>query len=148
MKTVFADLQRRVWTDIADTETYGNVSVRFENGLMGELDISGIMWYRKPRFVIMGEKGSFVALAHENFGQADSYIYTEKSGAPIKLEVPPAKTGNLLDGMLKFYQQMAKHLLQDCPVPVKANEVRESIKIIQGAYRSSETGQSVEVFSW
>jgi scyllo-inositol 2-dehydrogenase (NADP+) len=148
VKTVLADLQKRVWTETMDTETYANVNVRFENGLVGELDISGIMWYRKPRFVIMGEKGSFVALAHENFGQADSFIYTEKVGWPVKIDVPAVKPRTFMEVAMEFYQQVARHLTDGESVPVDPREIRETIKIIQAAYSSAERGQSVEVLSW
>ncbi len=82
--TVYADLQKRIWTDGMDTETYANVQVRFENGLTAELDIGGIMWFRKPRFLIMGEQGTFTATAHENFGEADCFLHDANGLTPVK----------------------------------------------------------------
>ena len=147
-KTVFADLQKRLWTDSMDTETYANINIRFENGLVGELDISGIMWYRKERFVIMGEKGTFVALAHDSFGEADCFVYTETDGLTSKSEIKLVDTGNLLAGMADFYKKLSDHLLHSGPLSVEPKNVRESIKIIEAAYRSAETGQSVDVLDW
>lgn len=145
VRTVFADMQYRVWSDTMDTETYANICVRFENGLVGVMEISGIMWHRKPRFIIMGEKGTFVAVAHENFGEADGIIYTETAGHPSTIELHSLEQKNRSNPILLFYQQLAAHLLRGSAVPVKPEEVRESIKIIEAAFLSAETGKSVEV---
>lgn len=143
-KTVFADLQKRVWTDTMDTETYALVTVRFENGLMGLVDVSGIAWYRKPRFVIMGEKGTFVAMADENFGQATGFIYASVADSKAKIELGKSKESK----WMLFYQQLADHLLNNSELSVKPEEARESIKIIEAVFRSAETGQSVEILNW
>jgi len=148
VKTVFADLQTRVWTDVMDTETYANVTVRFENGLVGVLDISGIMWYRKPRFLIMGENGTFVAVAGDDFGKATCCLYTEVAGLPARVEIESAKTGDFKTNMENYYRRLADHLLRGGEVPVDPGQVRESIKILEAAYVSAETGQSVDVSPW
>jgi len=47
--------------------------------------------------------------------------------------------------MRGFYQKVASHLMGEGPVPVDPAGVRESIKIIEAAQRSSESGWSVDV---
>ncbi len=142
-KTVFADLQRRIWTDTMDTETYAHVIIHFESGLVGMLDISGIAHYRKPRFLIMGEKGTFVAIADENFGNAECFIYKNVSDSSERIAVEPQKRD-----WLQFYHGLANHLLRGSELPVKPEEVRESIKIIESTFSSAETGQSVDILNW
>jgi len=144
-KTVFANLQRRLWTDTMDTETYANIVVRFENGLVGVIDLSGIYWYRKPRFVAMGEKGSFVGMADPNFGQfASACIKTEIAGLESTVSVDPLPK----EDPTLYYRRLADHLLRGAELSVRPEDVRESIKIIQAAYESERTGQSVDVSNW
>lgn len=142
-KTVFADLQRSGWGDTMDTETYANLTVRFEKGLVGVIDVSGIARYRKPRFLIMGGKGAYLAIADEEFGKASGFIHTNVSDPSVKVEAELIK-GDWRD----YYQQLADHLLEGSELQVKPEEVRETVKIIEGAFQSSEKGQSIEVLDW
>ena len=144
VQSVSADLQKRIWTDVMDTETYANLQIRFENGVTAEMDISGIMHYRKPRFVIMGELATVVAVAHENFGEADCRIHSQNGTT----EIEAVQTISGVDRMERFYTQVADHILGDGPVPVDPAGVRESIKILQAANPSAESGASVDVSTW
>ena len=139
-RTVFADLQRRVWTDTMDTETCAHITIRFENDLVGVVDISGIAWHKKPRWLLLGEKGSFIK---EDWSEGPGYIRTQVADLPAKIEVESAK-----DDWIDFYRRLADHLLKGSELAVKPEEVRESIKIIEGAFRSDQEGRSVEVLDW
>ena len=139
--SVSADLQERLWTDVMDTETYANVQIRFENGITAEMDVSGIMYYRKPRFVIMGEQATFVATAHENFGEADCRIHSAEGVEEMKSVEWPAGAGR----MRGFYERVADHLEGRGPVPADPAGVRESIKILDAARQSADQGSSVNV---
>ena len=141
VQSVSADLQKRIWTDVMDTETYANVQIRFQNGITAEMDISGIMHYRKPRFVVMGDKATFVAIAHENFGEADCRIHSVDGAEDVK----PKKTLVGVDRMTRFYERVAGALRGDGPVPVDPAGVRESIAILDAARQSSDGGRSVNL---
>ena len=134
VQSVSADLQKRLWTDTMDTETYANVQIRFANGITAEMDISGIMYYRKPRLVIMGEKAAFVAIAHENFGEADCRIHSSRGVEDVPSVASPVG-GERMRG---FYERVAAHLQGQGPNPVDPIGVRESIKILDAARRSAE----------
>ena len=140
--TVFASLQRRVWTDTMDTETYAHVIVRFENGLVGVVDISGLAWHRKPRFLLLGERGTFVGTADPDFGKLSSaQIKTEVVGLPSTIKVEPLLRE---DGKL-YYRRLADHLLKGAELSVAPQQVRESVKIIEAALASSEMGRSIDL---
>ena len=139
-KTIFADLQKRVWTDTMDTETSAHITIRFENDLVGVVDISGIAWHKKPRWLLLGEKGSFIK---EDWSEGPGYIRTQVADLPAKIKVESVK-----DNWIDFYHKLADHLLKGAALAVKPEEVRESIKIIEGAFVSDETGQSLEVLDW
>lgn len=139
-KTVFADIQRRVWTDTMDTDTASLITVRFESGLVAVFDISSIAWHKKHRWLMLGEKGSFMK---QDWEEDPGYIETRVADLPARIEVEAIKRD-----WLPTYQKLADHLLNGEDLWVKPEEVRETVKIIQGAFESDKTGQSVEILDW
>lgn len=137
---VYSDTQSRIWTDTMDTETYAHITLRFESGLSAAIDISGIARYAKPKWILFGEKGTFVK---QDWEGGLGYIYTSVADLSAKIEVEP-KVGNWLD----FYNRLSEHLLKGTELWVKPEEAREAIKIMEGAFRSAENDTLVDISEW
>lgn len=133
---VFADIQRRVWD--VDVDTFAKVIVRFDNGCLFEADLGNVQWTSKPRWRVFGENGTLVK---ESFDPEEkARVKTTVSGVPADLQIDsiPGDWGEV-------YKNVSDHLNEGAELAVKPEDVRQSIAIIEAAFQSAESGQSVPV---
>jgi predicted dehydrogenase len=132
--TVFAQMESRVWN--VDVDTFAKVVVRFQSGLVGEIEVGCISWIPRPRWHVRGEKG---ALLLEDWD--DQFrLRTEVHG--IKTDMHFDK---LPSSWQEYYRNTSAVLNEGAELAVKPEEVRKAIQIIEAAFRSAETGKAVKV---
>lgn len=132
--TVFAQMEHRVWD--VDVETFAKVSIRFKNGVMGEIEVGCISWIPRPRWHVRGEKG---ALIRE--GWEDKFrLRTQVNGIKTEMQFDA-----LPSSWSEYYRNISAVLNDGAELAVKPEQVRKAIQIIEAAFRSAETGRVVEI---
>ncbi len=123
----------RVWTD-ATNEDHVEAMIRFDGGCVADVQMSQIAKSGKPRWRLLGEKGSIVA-------EGDGFrVLSVEKGFPedqiVKFHGRPGPS---------FYQNIAAHLLKGEELIVKPEEARRVIGVMDLAEKSSRSHQSEPV---
>lgn len=131
---VFAELQTRVWD--VDVDTFAKVVVKFDNGCLFEADLGNIHQISKPRWHVFGEKGT---LLKQTFDAGDkASVKTTPDGVAATLQV------DTIPGDWSMpYKNLSDHLNHGAELLVRPENVRKSIAIIEAAFQSAASGQSV-----
>ncbi len=130
---VAGDFQKRVWQEVTN-EDYGKAFIWFDNGVTAEYLTSNIAAVTRPSWQILGTKGSI-----EKMGQ-DLILTTFTAGIKQSSKVEEIRT---LPSWAHYYRKVADHLLMGEELPVKAEEARRVIAIINAAEESSRLKKSV-----
>jgi len=125
---VFAATDRR---RTGEADTHARVIVRFEDGLLGEMEVSRASWIPRPRWRVCGGRGT---LLHQGAGFR---LKTDEGEREIAYTAP----GDPND----YYRNIVAVLEEGAPLLVTPEQVRKSIAIIEAALRSDETGASVKL---
>jgi len=134
--TVFADIQRRVWD--VDVDTFAKVVVRFDNGCIFEVDLGNVQWTSKPRWRVFGEHGTLVKESFEPEEKARVRASVNGITADLQIDSVPGDWSAV-------YKNVSAHLNEGADLIVKPENVRKSIAIIEAAFQSAESGQSVAI---
>lgn len=135
---VNGDFRKLVWNAVTN-EDHGQAIVRFENGTTADILASTIWASVRPRWRILGTKGSLTAL-NEEYGTFE--LVSHATGVPVTSKVKP-RVNHVTAGL--YYRNIADHLLMGEKLEVKAEHGRRTIAIIEAAMKSSELGHSVPV---
>jgi len=120
------------------------------------LHSSSLVRGRGPRFQIHGSKASFIKFGEDaqerqllagqrpgmpGWGEEDHSDYGEiiTSDGEVNQRVPSEK-----GGYEQYYEQMYQSIVSDAPVPVKADQSLDVIRIIQLAEQSSKEGKTIK----
>jgi len=136
--SVMGDLQKRVWHSVTN-EDHGQVYMRFKNGVTAEFMISNIAAVNKPKWLILGTKGSVVL----NEGPEQPIMLTSLTGGiwhegQVKIVMPQ-------NTWVQYYRNIADHLLMGEELIVKPEQARDVIAMIEAVSKSSELGRSVSL---
>ncbi len=132
---VWGDLQKRVWHSVTN-EDHGQVCLRFENGVTADFMISHIAASKRPKWRILGTKGSIEL----DWGQQEINLVSVASGIRQDSRV---KIGARAPFGSEYYRNVADHLLMGEALAVKPEEARRVIAVIEAAQRSAAEGVSV-----
>jgi scyllo-inositol 2-dehydrogenase (NADP+) len=151
--TVFCDTQHIKW-DI-DIESHLNCIVRFQNGVSYGIELSNICRIKKPRWFVLGDKGTLCKYGLDPQepamirGNIDAAVYNPDERPKVVTEVDGKVTEMLLDyipGNWKaYYQNISDVLNKGAELAVKPEEVRENMRLIDAIIESAEKGTSVKV---
>jgi scyllo-inositol 2-dehydrogenase (NADP+) len=134
--SVFAELQTRVWD--VDVDTFAKVVVRFDNGCIFEVDLGNVHWISKPRWQVFGEKGTLVKRTFER--EEKAFVKTSLNDIPASLEIDSVPGDWSMP-----YKNVSDHLNKGADLAVKPENVRKSIAIIEAAFASAASCQSVSI---
>ncbi|MGD9495003.1 MAG: Gfo/Idh/MocA family protein [Armatimonadota bacterium] len=134
-KSVFAQFEHRVWTEIMDVPTHSQLMIQFESGMWAEATFSNISWAPKPRWRVLGEKGG---LLKQTGGGGTVSLYHQVAGQPSVTEVQCIETK-----LAELYQNVADHINEGVELIVKPEQARRYVAIYEAAYVSAQTGQAV-----
>jgi len=151
--TVFCDTHHIKW-DI-DIESHLNCIVRFKNGMSYGIELSNICRIKKPRWFVLGDKGTLCKYGLDPQepamvrGNIDAAVYNPDERPKVVTEVDGKVTEMTLDyikGNWKaYYQNIADVLLKGAELAVKPEEVRENMRLIDAIMESAEKGVSVKM---
>jgi scyllo-inositol 2-dehydrogenase (NADP+) len=151
--TVFCDTHHVKW-DI-DIESHLNCIVKFQNGMSYGIELSNICRIRKPRWFVLGDKGTLCKYGldpQEPYmikGNIDTTVYNPDERPKVVTEVDGKVTEMVLDyipGNWKgYYQNISDVLNKGAELAVKPEEVRENMRLIDAIVASAEKGTSVKV---
>ncbi len=134
--TVFADVQRRVWD--VDVDTFAKVIVRLANGCLFEVDLCNVQCLSKPRWRVFGDKGTLVKETFDADEKARLRTFVKSIAFDEEIESVPRDWGEI-------YRNVSAHLNGGAELAVKPEGVWKSIAIIEAAFQSAESGQSVSL---
>ena len=124
-----------VWKEVTN-EDHVEAMIRFESGAVADVQFSSLAMAKKPRWQILGTKGSVVSQ-----GREDSFkVTTALKGYPAQIDVPYKKSD-----WESYYQNIADHILRGKKLEVKPEEGRRVIAIMEAAEKSSKERKTVEV---
>ncbi len=126
--SVFASISSLAWD--VDVETFARVLIQFENGVLSEVQTSNVSWLPRPRWYILGEKGSLVFWEGKFLVQT-ALEYREILPLPSRYD--------------EFYANFSKCLNEGEDLLVKPEQVRDVIALIEAAFLSARTGQTVRL---
>ncbi|MCW5934763.1 MAG: Gfo/Idh/MocA family oxidoreductase [Fimbriimonadia bacterium] len=127
---IYADIQERVWTEL-DIETQAQVHIKFDNGCAAVVDVGCISLQNRPRWLVRGEKGAVK-------GEWDKLFLKTPDQDPVELE---KVAGDWKD----YYRNISAVLNEGAELLVKPEEVRIVMQVIDAAFESARTGESVKL---
>ncbi len=119
-------------------EDHTRVSIRFENGASADIQVSHIAWVGKPKWRVLGEKGGLIDTPREQPPCAT--IRTSVKGFNGELKIPYGPTR-----YQDFYRGISEHLRHGKPVPVRPEDARRVIAVIEAAGKSNRSGRAEAV---
>ena len=132
---VMGDFQKRVWHMVTN-EDHAEAYVRFENGVTADFVISSIAASLRPKWRILGTKGSIEANWEDEALHVVSFASGIRQDSRIKVTLPGY-------GSTQYYRNIADHLLMGEELLVTPESARRVIAMIDAAQRSAELGVSV-----
>jgi len=135
-KSVYAEFEYRVWTDIMDVPTHSQLMIEFESGMWAAATFSNISWVPKPRWLVQGEQGGLFKQAG---GGGTVTWHHPIAGQPSVTEVPCIQTN-----LGELYQNVADHINDGVELIVKPEEARRYVAVYEAAYVSAEKGKAVK----
>lgn len=154
--TVFADIKSVINDEVDD---YFNISLKFDNGITYHIELATYFLKYQPRWLAAGNRGTVyinsfacdggVARTSELLDKLPAQIAETVAGPTRQFAPQPA--GVLYDDPLpevktewtEFYQNVLDVLNGKAEPLIKNAEVREVLSIMEAAFKSSETNQSI-----
>ncbi len=130
---VMGNFQKRVWNAVTN-EDFGQVYLRFENGVTADYITSTISASSRPKWRINGTKGSI----EQNWGDITliTFVNGIRQDSVVKVTLPGY-------GSTEYYRNVADHLLLGEELAVKPEQARRVIGVIEAAQLSARQGASV-----
>lgn len=126
--TVYAIIENWGW-DI-ESETYARLILRFQTGVVSDIELSHISWISRPRWYALGEQGSL------------SY---EKGVIHLRTNNGESEAAPAAQDQRDFYQNVSDVLNRGAEPAITPQQIRKVISIIEGAFLSAKTGKVVDL---
>lgn len=142
---VHASIQRE-WPGF-DVESQSMLTLHFEDGAVGVIDTGCLTRWPKPRFHVVGTKGTFI-----KFG-VDPQEEAMKAGDIDSAREPEASYGKLLDAdgehtiptlpgrWRSFYENVAAALNGQAAPAVTLDQMQRLVAVLDAAFKSERAGQ-------
>jgi len=152
-KTVYTTTQHRKWE--IEVESHHRTHVVFESGLEFFIELSRLSRIPKPRWRVVGEEGALVKEGRDtqetymDRGELEKAVDPPENYAFVKTavdgEVKEMTIPTLKGDWLAYYRNISDVLNHGADLAVKPEQVRDSVAIVEGAMKSAETGQVVDL---
>lgn len=153
VRSVTCDIQYRGWG--AEIGSYARLLLRFANDVLFAIELGNLARYNRPRWLVLGERGSLVKYGLDP--QEPAMLRGEIEAAVEEPSQRARITTSLggLDGELvvesirgdwtSYYRNVADALLGRAPLAVRPEEVRRAIEIFDAAMLSARTGETIRL---
>lgn len=129
IESVTGFFHKLVWHQVTN-EDHVQALIKFESGAVADIQLSSIQRIGKPRWLVLGTKGSVVA-------EGDTFrVVTEVKGYTAELRVPHKQSH-----WQGFYDNLSAHILRGGPLEVTPQSSRRVIAVMEAAEVSSKTGK-------
>lgn len=151
--SVTGDLQYRGWG--AEIGSYGRVILRFASGVLYTIELSNLARYDRPRWLILGERGSLVKHGLDPQepamlrGEIEAAAEDPAHRARIRTEINGLEGEMVIETLrsdwTNYYRNVADTLEGRAALAVRPEEVRRAIAIFDAAMLSATSGETVKV---
>jgi predicted dehydrogenase len=131
---VFAEMHYRHWD--VDVETHSQIWIRFENGVLFNIELSNLSRIGRPRWRVLGTKGAILKESFDPNERAKVHTTIDNTTVEILFE---SVRGDWVD----YYRNIADVLLRGAELIVKPEETREVVRVIEAAHKSAVTQKPV-----
>jgi scyllo-inositol 2-dehydrogenase (NADP+) len=153
VRSVTCDIQYREWGK--EIGSYARILLRFANGVLYGIELGNLARYDRPRWLILGDRGSLVkhgldpqepAMLRGNIEAATedpanrARVRTDIGGLETELIVETTRSD-----WTGYYRNVADALHGRADLAVRPEEVRRAIAIFDAAMESARTGETVRV---
>lgn len=156
VKSIYADIQNVLHEEVDD---YFKIIMKMNNGITVHIELSTYILEYQPRWLVGGDKGTMIV---KNFA-CDGNIYrtgkmleklppqiTETEAGPTRQFAPVPPGGIITETLPKiqtdwvdFYRNVNDVLNGCAESKIKISEVRRVLAVMEAAWKSAETGQSI-----
>ncbi|MGC8970636.1 MAG: ThuA domain-containing protein [bacterium] len=130
---ITGDFQKRVWHSVTN-EDYGEIFIRFENGVTADFILSHISAITRPKWRILGTKGAIEANWNNEI-RLVSYASGIRQDSLLRVEAE--------NRWNEYYRNILDHLLMKEALIVKPEQARRVIGVIEAGLRSSQLRTSI-----
>jgi predicted dehydrogenase len=149
---VYCAQQHRVWD--TDVETHSLTVIQFAEGQTYSIELSNISRQTKPRWRVIGEKGSLTKTgldpqeramidgdidAAEEAPKHYAQVVTDVDGFEVDMTVPTTP-----GRWRSYYENISAVLNEGADLAVRPEDVRTSVAILEAAHQSAHSGQVVK----
>lgn len=153
VRSVTCDIQYRGWG--AGIGSYARLLIRFASGVLFDVELGNLARHEKPRWLVLGERGSLVKHGLDPQEQAmlrgsieaaaeepghRARVSTDVAGQPAEIVIE-----SLRGDWTSYYRNVAAALEGRAELAVKPEEVRRAIAVLDAAMKSASTGATVSV---
>lgn len=131
--SVTGAFHKLVWHEVTN-EDHVEALIKFDTGAVADVQFSSIAKSGKPRWRVLGTKGTIV----DQGGRLS--VYVDVNGYPAEMTVEYKPTD-----WSKYYHNIGDHLLRGAELDVKPEQARRVIGIIEAAEKSSKSGKAEKV---
>lgn len=153
VESVTCDIQYRGWG--SEIGSYARILLRFANEILFSIEISNLSMASKPRFFVVGEKGSLVKTGFDPqehamlAGDIDAAVEDSRDRAVLYSDLAGIRGETVLDTIhgnwTDYYRNIADALMGRAEPVVKPEESRRGVRILEAALESARDGKSVKV---
>lgn len=133
---VFANLHYRHWD--VEVETHSQVWLRFDNGVLFNIELSNLSRIQRARWRVLGTKGTLVKESFDPNERAK--VSTVVDGMSVEMQIESVR-GDWVD----YYRNIADVLLRGGELIVKPEETREVVRVIEAAHKSAKLGKPIKL---
>lgn len=124
------ELKKLVWHSVTN-EDYGEIYMKFENGVTVDFVISSISSVPKPKWRILGTKGAIEMTAPDEI-KLVSYVSGIRQEGNIKIP------NTYFENWKQYYRNIADHLLMGEELIIKPEDARRVIAILEECEKNSK----------
>lgn len=141
---VFAQLRANVWS--TDCDDFARMSIAFDNGAVGLVEINTTTTRPLPRWHIDGTAGSAESPHSPSFDlRTWAQLSFTSAGEMSSSQVLPVASDRDVLTEPEIWRQFAAACRGDAPSPIPAQSVLPTMALLDAARQSSQTGCSVDV---
>jgi scyllo-inositol 2-dehydrogenase (NADP+) len=151
----FSDLRPPVQRVGADAGSYGRLQLRFENGVLYSVEVANLARIDRPRWVVLGERGSLVKRGLDPMedamfrGDIEAAREEPENRARLSFELQGVPAETLVESVrsdwTEYYRNVADALAGRAESAVRPDQVRRGIAVFDAARRSAANVETVKV---
>ncbi len=135
IEQILGDMQKRVWHSVGNAD-YGSAWLRFENGATANLEVSNISACKRPKWRILGTKGSIEIPVGGELIILVSNVKGIRQETRMKAYTSPVAG-------LSYYQNIAGHMFYGDALGVTAQDGKRVIGVLQTIHESWKQKKSL-----